>query len=70
MTDGERETYMDAAARIAGLTIPDPCRAGVLAQLALFLPARAHPAQHPSILLAFEASAAAAAEASQLAPTG
>ena len=37
MTDGERETYMDAAARIAGLTIPDPCRTGVLAQLALFL---------------------------------
>ena len=39
-------------------------------ELALFLPARAHPARHPSILLAFEASAAAAAEASQLAPTG
>ena len=39
-------------------------------ELALFLPARAYPARHPSILLAFEASAAAAAEASQLAPTG
>lgn len=39
-------------------------------ELLLFLPARAHPARHPSILLAFEASAAAAAEAAQLAPTG
>jgi NifU-like protein involved in Fe-S cluster formation len=32
-------------------------------ELQLFEPARAHPARHPSILLAFEASAAAAAEA-------
>lgn len=39
-------------------------------ELLLFLPARAHPARHPSILLAFEASAAAAAGAAQLAPTG
>lgn len=39
-------------------------------ELALFEPARAHPARHPSILLAFEASAAAAAEAEQLALQG
>jgi NifU-like protein involved in Fe-S cluster formation len=32
-------------------------------ELHLFEPARAHPARHPSILLAFEASAAAAADA-------
>jgi NifU-like protein involved in Fe-S cluster formation len=38
--------------------------------LALFEPARAHPARHPSILLAFEASAAAAAEAGQFALQG
>jgi len=31
-------------------------------ELHLFEPARAHPARHPSILLAFEASAAAAAQ--------
>ena len=31
-------------------------------ELSLFEPARAHPARHPSILLAFEATAAAAAE--------
>lgn len=37
MTDGERETYMDAAAQVAGLAVPEECRAGVLAQLALFL---------------------------------
>jgi NifU-like protein involved in Fe-S cluster formation len=35
-------------------------------ELALFEPARAHPARHPSILLAFEASAAAAGDAEQL----
>ncbi len=35
-------------------------------ELHLFEPARAHPARHPSILLAFEASAAAAAEAQAL----
>jgi NifU-like protein involved in Fe-S cluster formation len=34
--------------------------------LALFEPARAHPARHPSILLAFEAAAAAALEAETL----
>ncbi|TPE64486.1 iron-sulfur cluster assembly scaffold protein [Sandaracinobacter neustonicus] len=34
-------------------------------ELALLHPARAHPGRHPSILLAFEASAAAAAEATQ-----
>jgi NifU-like protein involved in Fe-S cluster formation len=39
-------------------------------QLALFQPARAHPARHPSILLAFEAAAAAAAEAETLALQG
>jgi NifU-like protein involved in Fe-S cluster formation len=39
-------------------------------ELTLFEPARAHPARHPSILLAFEASAAAAAEAAALAPQG
>ncbi|PZU45335.1 MAG: iron-sulfur cluster assembly scaffold protein [Sphingomonas sp.] len=39
-------------------------------ELALLLPARAHPARHPSILLAFEASAAAAADALQPAPAG
>lgn len=38
--------------------------------LMLFDPARAHPARHPSILLAFEASAAAAADAGQLALQG
>lgn len=35
-------------------------------ELHLFEPARAHPARHPSILLAFEATAAAAAEAEAL----
>jgi NifU-like protein involved in Fe-S cluster formation len=39
-------------------------------ELALFEPARAHPARHPSILLAFEASAAAAGEAEALALQG
>lgn len=39
-------------------------------ELALFEPARAHPARHPSILLAFDASAAAAGEAEQLALQG
>lgn len=39
-------------------------------ELALFEPARAHPARHPSILLAFEAAAAAAGEAEALAPQG
>lgn len=38
-------------------------------ELALFEPARAHPARHASILLAFEAASAAAA-AGQLAPVG
>jgi len=36
------------------------------ARLALFEPARAHPARHASICLSFEAAAAAAAEAAQL----
>lgn len=39
-------------------------------RLALFEPARAHPARHASICLSFEAAAAAAAEAAQLTPTG
>jgi NifU-like protein involved in Fe-S cluster formation len=39
-------------------------------ELALFEPARAHPARHPSILLAFEAAAAAAADAEALALQG
>ena len=39
-------------------------------ELSLFEPARAHPARHPSILLAFEATAAAAAEAGALAREG
>jgi NifU-like protein involved in Fe-S cluster formation len=39
-------------------------------ELALFEPARAHPARHPSILLAFEAAAAAAAEAEALVGQG
>ena len=38
-------------------------------ELALFEPARAHPARHPAILLAFEASAAAA-DMAALAPQG
>ena len=40
--------------------------AGRFPELALFEPARAHPARHPSILLAFDASAAAAGAAEQL----
>lgn len=39
-------------------------------ELALFEPARAHPARHPSILLAFEATAAAAHEAAAMAEGG
>lgn len=39
-------------------------------ELALLAPARAHPARHPSILLAFEASAAAAADAAALVAEG
>ncbi|MBS3961944.1 MAG: iron-sulfur cluster assembly scaffold protein [Sandarakinorhabdus sp.] len=39
-------------------------------RLALFEPARAHPARHASICLSFEAAAAAAAEAAQLTPAG
>lgn len=38
--------------------------------LVLFEPARAHPARHPSIALAFEAAAGAAARAVQLAEAG
>ena len=44
--------------------------AGPFPELGLFEPARAHPARHPSILLAFEATAAAAAEAGPLAGLG
>jgi NifU-like protein involved in Fe-S cluster formation len=43
-------------------TLPAPL-AERFPDLELFEPARPHPARHPSILLAFEASAAAAAEA-------
>lgn len=39
-------------------------------RLGLFEPARAHPARHASILLSFEAAAAAAAEAAALTPAG
>jgi NifU-like protein involved in Fe-S cluster formation len=46
-------------------SLPDAL-AGRFPELALFEPARAHPARHPSILLAFEAAAAAAGEAEQL----
>ncbi len=49
--------------------LPEALR-GRFPELALFEPARAHPARHPSILLAFEASAAAAAEAEALAVQG
>ncbi len=49
--------------------LPEPLAAR-FPELALFEPARAHPARHPSILLAFEASAAAAAEAEALALQG
>jgi NifU-like protein involved in Fe-S cluster formation len=49
--------------------LPQPL-AERFSELALFEPARAHPARHPSILLAFEAAAAAAAEAGQLALQG
>ncbi|MFN7400618.1 MAG: iron-sulfur cluster assembly scaffold protein [Sandaracinobacter sp.] len=49
--------------------LPQPL-ADCFAELALFEPARAHPARHPSILLAFEAAAAAAAEAEALALQG
>lgn len=47
-----------------------PMLAADFPELSLFEPARAHPARHPSILLAFEATAAAAAEAGQLARQG
>lgn len=47
-----------------------PALAAGFPELALFEPARAHPARHPSILLAFEATAAAAHEAGQLARQG
>lgn len=47
-----------------------PALAARFPELALFEPARAHPARHPSILLAFEATAAAAAEAGALAREG
>lgn len=40
-----------------------PALAEHFPELALFEPARAHPARHPSILLSFEATAAAAAAA-------
>ncbi len=43
-----------------------PMLAEQFPELRLFEPARAHPARHPSILLAFEATAAAAAEAEAL----
>lgn len=47
-----------------------PALAEDFPELALFEPARAHPARHPSICLAFEATAAAAAEAGALMPQG
>jgi NifU-like protein involved in Fe-S cluster formation len=50
-------------------TLPEAL-SGRFPELELFEPARAHPARHPSILLAFEASAAAAAEAEALALQG
>jgi NifU-like protein involved in Fe-S cluster formation len=52
-----------------GGDLPDAL-SGRFAELSLFEPARAHPARHPSILLAFEAAAAAAAEAEALAVQG
>jgi NifU-like protein involved in Fe-S cluster formation len=47
-----------------------PALAARFPELSLFEPARAHPARHPSILLAFEATAAAAAEAGALVREG
>jgi NifU-like protein involved in Fe-S cluster formation len=44
--------------------------AGRFPDLELFEPARAHPARHPSVCLAFEAAAAAASEAALLTPAG
>ncbi|WP_041558351.1 DUF4089 domain-containing protein [Novosphingobium sp. PP1Y] len=37
LTDADRQAYMDAASRLAGLTIPEECRDGVHANLRLFL---------------------------------
>ena len=64
------EAHRLLAAWLKGSGPLPPELAGRYPRLALFEPARAHPARHASICLAFEAAAAAAAEAETLALAG
>ena len=61
--DELREAHDLLKAWLKGQGALPPPLAGQFPELALLAPARAHPARHPSILLAFDATAAAAEQA-------